>query len=214
MQVLMAILAVLKRMVGGDPPVVLEPPPPAAPSPRPSTATADFLSKPRTGEDYRAILRNTNVQAFLRVIRALESSATSDEAYQALYGWRPGNGKVFVSFADHPRIAISTPWGWTSAAGAYQAMCAVPGKVKTDTWGDFVRSAGPHDFSPASQDIFAVWCIARRGALVDVMAGRLEAAVAKCAKEWASFPGSPYGQPTKTMDQVRAIYRTRGGVEV
>jgi len=37
-----------------------------------------------------------------------------------------------------------------------------------------------------------------------VKAGRFDAAVAKCAKEWASLPGSPYGQPVKTLDQARA----------
>ena len=90
-------------------------------------------------------------------------------------------------------------------------MCAVPGKVKTDTWGDFIRSAGPHDFSPESQDKFAVWCIKRRGALDDVLAGRIETAVQKCAKEWASLPGSPYGQPTRTLEQALATYAAYGG---
>jgi muramidase (phage lysozyme) len=120
-------------------------------------------------------------------------------------------GALFDSFADHPRIAIKSPWGWTSAAGAYQAMCAVPGKVKTDTWGDFIRSQGPHDFSPSSQDAFAIWCIKRRGALKAVEEGFFDVAVKLCAKEWASLPFSPYGQPTKTIEQARAIYKQYGG---
>ncbi len=148
---------------------------------------------------------HANLSAFLRVIRAGESSQ-SDDAYTVMYG-----GSHFDSFDDHPRQAFKSPWGWTSAAGAYQAMCAVPGKVKTDTWGDFIRSAGPHDFSPESQDKFAVWCIKRRGALDDVLAGRIETAVQKCAKEWASLPGSPYGQPTRTLQQALATYAAYGG---
>lgn len=150
-------------------------------------------------------MSNNNLKAFLRVIRAGESSQT-DDAYRMMFG-----GSLFDSFADHPRRAFKSKWGWTSAAGAYQAMCAVPGKVKTDTWGDFIRSQGPHDFSPASQDAFAVWCIKRRGALDDVLTGRFETAIRKCAREWASLPFSPYGQPTLSLDKARAIYRGWGG---
>lgn len=158
-----------------------------------------------------AALDHANVRAWLVVIRAGESHPTNQEAYQALYGWKPGNGNIFVGFDDHPRIAKKSPWGWTSAAGAYQAMCAVPGHVKTDTWGDFIRACGPSDFGPRSQDVFAVWCTRRRGALQDVIAGRFEVAVKKCAKEWASLPGSPYGQPTKTMADALDTYVKHGG---
>lgn len=202
------LLSLLRRLTQTSPP-----PPESAPAPTPAAVqeTAAPFLKPKTDADFILLLGVRNVQAFLRVIRAGETHPTDDEAYRALFGWRPGNGQTFASFDDHPRIAIQSPWGWTSAAGAYQAMCAVPGKVKTDTWGDFIRAHGPRDFSPLSQDIFALWCIARRGALADVVAGRLDVALTKCAKEWASLPGSPYGQPTKTLEQCRAIYRQHGG---
>lgn len=146
-----------------------------------------------------------NLLAFSRVVRAGESNQ-SDEAYSLMYG-----GARFQSFADHPRQAFHSPWGWTSAAGAYQAMCAVPGKVKTDTWGDFIRSQGPHDFSPASQDEFFVWCVKRRHALEDIEAGRFHEALKKLNREWASLPGSPYGQPTRNTAQALAVYRAYGG---
>lgn len=158
-----------------------------------------------TREICRAALAHANVQAFLRVIRAGESNQTED-AYRLLVG-----GSHFDGFRDHPRIAVKTKWGWSSAAGAYQAMCAVPGQVKTDTWGDFIRATEPSDFAPESQDIFAVWCVRRRSALDDVIAGRLQAAIAKCNREWASFPGSPYGQPVRTLEQLTAIYLQYGG---
>ena len=57
-----------------------------------------------------------------------------------------------------------------------------------------------------------MWLIGRRRALEDVRAGRFDAAVAKCAREWASLPGSPYGQPVKTIAQVRPVYENNGGV--
>ena len=43
-------------------------------------------------------------------------------------------------------------------------------------------------------------------------AGRIEAAIAKCNREWASLPGSPYGQPTRTMAQALATYDAAGGM--
>src|SRR5690606_12312564 len=50
-----------------------------------------------------------------------------------------------------------------------------------------------------------------RGALVAAMQGRLDEAIAGCAKEWASLPGSPYGQPTRTLAQAHATYAAAGG---
>jgi len=152
------------------------------------------------------------MRAFFAVIRAGETSATDDDAYRALFGWQSGKpGHMFGSFADHPRVAVMSRWGWTSAAGAYQAMAAVPGKVKTDTWGDFIRSTGPHDFSPISQDLFAAWCIRRRGAIDAVIHGRLWEAIDRCKREWASLPGSPYGQPTRTAVAAALTYSRFGG---
>jgi muramidase (phage lysozyme) len=152
------------------------------------------------------LLDDGNVKAFARVIREGESNQTED-AYTLLFG-----GNHFNGWLDHPRQAIMSPWGWTSAAGAYQAMCAVPGKVKTDTWGDCVRAIGLKDFTPKSQDIFYAWCVDRRHALDDVIAGRFAEAVRKCNREWASLPGSPYGQPVRTMAQAEQTYLDHGGL--
>ena len=158
-----------------------------------------------TRDDLAVALAHPNVQAFLRVIRAGESSQEGT-AYRMIYG-----GELIDSLAAHPRIPKQTPWGWTSAAGAYQFMAAIPGKVKTDTWDGLERKYGALDFSPATQDLMAVALIDRRGALVLVMEGRIREAITKCAREWASLPGSPYGQPTMTMEKALAIYHEYGG---
>lgn len=144
-----------------------------------------------------AILNNTNVQAFLRVIRAGEG--TADEAgYRRIFG-----GQLFTGFADHPRIKV-TKSGYTStAAGAYQFLAS--------TWDETKRVMRLPDFSPASQDLGAVGRIAARGALDDVIAGRFDSAITKVAKEWASMPGSPYGQPTITLTKARTLYASAGG---
>jgi len=147
-------------------------------------------------------LASTNVRAFLVMIR--HGEGTSDEdGYRRMFG-----GKLFDSFADHPRqvrtYALKKGGTLTSsAAGAYQFL--------TRTWDGLVRQWGFEDFSPHNQDLGAIALILGRKALDDVIAGRFDAAVAKCNKEWASLPGSPYGQPTTTLAKAREIYEQAGG---
>lgn len=139
-----------------------------------------------------------NQGAFLWMLRYCEGTA-GPAGYRTMYG-----GGVFDAPPwEHPHRSV-TAGGYTStAAGAYQALFT--------TWQDFIRARGPHDFSPAAQDEFALWCIDRRGATADVEAGRLEVAIAKCAKEWASLPGSPYGQPTRDLAYCMEHYLSAGG---
>lgn len=148
-----------------------------------------------------------NESAFLDTIGFSEGTLSlADEGYACVVG-----GGSFASYASHPRIAIKTRWGWTSAAGRYQIMDAVPGKVKTDTWSWASMACGVTDFSPESQDTVCRYLIARRGALNDVNAGRFDDAVMKCNKEWASLPGSPYGQHTNSLEGLRDYYLSAGG---
>jgi muramidase (phage lysozyme) len=146
---------------------------------------------------YLSLLDDPNVKAFFAVIRAGEGTSDSG-GYSRHYG-----GTSFDSFADHPRIAI-TAGRWTStAAGAYQHLAR--------TWDECADALGLEDFSPKNQDLAALFLIDRRKALEDVLAGRIEQAIAKCNREWASLPGSPYGQPVRTMEQALATYRAHGG---
>lgn len=140
----------------------------------------------------------SNRSAFLWVLRCCEGTA-GPNGYRMHFG-----GGLFDSYADHPRRVISASGYSSTAAGAYQILAG--------TWDDYCRANGKHDFSPASQDACAVWLIARRGALADVDAGRIPEAIAKCGKEWASLPGSPYGQPTRTYEYCLTKYRDAGGV--
>lgn len=141
---------------------------------------------------------NKNLQAFLAMIRTGEGTA-DDGGYSRLFG-----GGSFDSYADHPRQMV-TRWGLTSsAAGAYQIL--------SRTWDDLKNSGHSlPDFSPANQDKAAIALIKRRGALADVLAGRFLAAIKKCNKEWASLPGSPYGQKTLSMDRALQLLAQAGG---
>lgn len=142
-------------------------------------------------------LLSTNLRAFMAVIRAGEGTSDAD-GYRRHYG-----GRLFDGYADHPRVAIKAGQWTSTAAGAYQFLSA--------TWSEAAKALALPDFSPPSQDLAAVFLIRRRGALVDAMQGRLDEAIAKCAKEWASLPGSPYGQPTRTREQAHATYAAAGG---
>jgi muramidase (phage lysozyme) len=146
---------------------------------------------------YLSLLDDANVKSFLAVIRAGEGTSDSG-GYSRHYG-----GTSFDSFADHPRVAI-TAGRWTStAAGAFQFL--------SRTWDECAAALDIADFSPKNQDLAALFLIDRRKALEDVLAGRIEQAIAKCNREWASLPGSPYGQPVRTMEQALATYRAHGG---
>ena len=147
-------------------------------------------------------LDNPNVRAFLRMLRHGEGTA-GDDGYRTQFG-----GGLFDSFADHPRKPITRKLGGTpitsTAAGAYQFLAR--------TWDGLVQQYGFADFGPKNQDLGAVALILGRKALHDVIAGRFEDAVRKCNREWASLPGSPYGQPVVTMARARKEYEAHGGM--
>ncbi|MGN6312870.1 MAG: glycoside hydrolase family 24 protein [Rhodanobacteraceae bacterium] len=133
--------------------------------------------------------------------------AKSDDGYNVLVG-----GHLFDSYAHHPRIAVHTRWGWSDAAGRYQLMAAIPGRIETDTWDWASKAAGVNDFTPASQDRVCVYLVRHHGALEDVITGRFVAAVAKCRLEWASLPGAGYGQRENRITALQQAFVKAGGV--
>lgn len=144
---------------------------------------------------YAALLASSApLRAFLRVIREGETNQT-DTAYRMVVG-----GALLDSLDAHPRrlVRIERYNLSSTAAGAYQFLAR--------TWDECAAALGLTDFGPAAQDAACVFLIERRKALDDVLAGRVREAIAKCAREWASLPGSPYGQTTLTMARALAVY--------
>lgn len=160
-----------------------------------------------------------NTAAFLMMIRAAEGTDDAN-GYRALFGHRPSRPRLFDGWTDHPRIATQFTDGqgrrlWTSAAGAYQFMARSPipggGSTRVDTW-DRVRDRYRlPDFSPESQDRAALALIDEAGALADVRAGRVTAAIDKCRRIWASLPGAGYAQPERAADWLLSRYQAHGG---
>lgn len=133
--------------------------------------------------------------AFLGVIGYAEGTGTS---YDYSFGFHR-----FTSFADHPRQLYCSGSLCSDAAGRYQFL--------STTWDSVVqRTLRLPDFGPASQDRGALLLITNRGVTglrSEMTYQQFSAAMYKCAYEWASLPGSPYGQPVKTMAQVWAKYQ-------
>jgi lysozyme len=150
----------------------------------------------------KTLAENANIKAFLLMIRVGEGTQY-DDGFNYLFGSRPDNDIRFCSFAKHPNI--KRPFGstYSTAAGAYQFLYK--------TWIEVAKKLKLTDFSPESQTIAAIEKIRERGALQLVLDGKFVEAVKKCAKEWASLPYSPYGQPTRTIAQARESYLEAGG---
>lgn len=149
----------------------------------------------------KELLNNPNIRAFLRAIRLGEG--TSDEAgYRRIVG-----GELFSDFRDHPRKRVFLPRYnvWSTAAGAYQFIAS--------TWDEMRAAYALPDFSPSSQDQAAVGLLIRRKAVQPLLDGDVERAIFLCREEWASLPGSPYGQRTENKERVLAEYRKWGGQE-
>ncbi|MEY2661307.1 MAG: hypothetical protein RLZZ123_2479 [Pseudomonadota bacterium] len=143
-----------------------------------------------------------NRRAFLDMLAYAEGTA-GPEGYRTLFG-----GGFFESFADHPRQVFNFTNSrgehlTTSAAGRYQFLIG--------TWDSLKVKLGLPDFGPASQDSAALELVRQRGALADVDAGRLQAAVSKCATIWASLPGAGYAQPERKIAQLADAFVTAGG---
>lgn len=141
-------------------------------------------------------LEDKNVQAFLALIRDTEGTAKGADPYR-VYGGSPKNQIKDLSKPDFKR------WGFTqtdgkkntsSASGAYQFL--------ERTWNGLAKEYGLTDFSPRSQDLGAIALLKQSGALDAIVKGDFDTAVKKANRTWASLPGSPYAQHTRSNDYV------------
>ena len=143
--------------------------------------------------------RNTpEGQALLATLRYAEGTK-GPKSYTTLFG-----GGQFSDLSRHPRKVVNTPNYSSAAAGAYQFM---PG-----TWEEVSKALNLTDFSPASQDIGALYKARQRllplGGLGYIKEKGLTAeALNALAPEWASLPTtsgrSYYGQPVKTVAELQ-----------
>jgi lysozyme len=134
---------------------------------------------------------------------AYSEGTSGPNGYRTMFG-----GGLAANLDDHPRqmFSFTNKNGQnlkTTAAGRYQFL--------SRTWDELAKSLALPDFGPASQDAAALELIRRRGALKDVDAGRITAAIAKCAPIWASMPGAGYAQPERKLNTLLASFTAAGG---
>lgn len=140
---------------------------------------------------YQAAAANPSVRAFLDTVAWAEGAD-----YNTLFG-----GNTFSSYAQHPlaigaiRLANGST---TSAAGRYQ--------FERGTWDGAQRALGLSDFSPANQDLAAIYLIDGRGQLNKLMAGDIDGTLRGLGCLWASLPFSGCGQGQRDYDAVIRYY--------
>jgi muramidase (phage lysozyme) len=148
---------------------------------------------------------STQLTAFLDMLAWSEIGpdllAKSDRGYNVVVGSTPQKPILFASYAAHPRIR-SEAFN-SDAAGRYQFL----GRY----WDHYRKQLKLADFSPISQDKWAVQLIRECGALEDIEVGWFDVAVNKCRSRWASLPGAGYGQRENKLADLRAAFVAAGG---
>lgn len=154
-----------------------------------------------------------NLHAFLDMLAWSEGTSTSPatrwNGYDVIVTGIDKKPEVFTDFSDHPfnggrKSKVINSKGLTSnASGRYQFMLR--------DWAHYKAQLKLPDFSPASQDLWAIQLIRERKALSDIEAGNIASAIQKCRNIWASLPGAGYNQPEHSLDKLIAQYVKAGG---
>lgn len=163
-----------------------------------------------------AIPNEANAHAFLDLIAWSEGTAREPDPYRVVVGY----GYVIRDLSDHPcvtgewsglrlrdevcRRAGLKPPCKSTAAGAYQII--------RPTWVRLKAMLALPSFEPDCQDIAAWGLLEYRRAVPDILAGRIERAIARASAEWASLPGNKAGQRQHKMQELVGVYETSGGV--
>jgi muramidase (phage lysozyme)/biotin carboxyl carrier protein len=162
-----------------------------SPNVAPAVDKSDPSGTTTSGSSAQNASLKPEVRAFLDLIAYAEGSG-----YNVMFP-----GRRFRSYADHPRTRITSGDLTSDAAGRYQFLAS--------TWDDAKKALGLKDFSPASQDLAAVWLIdKKRNALKYVEQGSkgLKQALDILSYEWASFPPARYPQETRSLQDLTNKY--------
>jgi len=153
-----------------------------------------------------------NVCAFMDMIAVSEGTSTSPitqcDGYDIIVTGIDGRRR-FDDMSCHPfeggrsSIVINHAGLTSNASGRYQQMLK--------DWPHYRDLLKLPDFGYVSQDLICLQHIKECGALGLLRQGSFAAAVSKCNNIWASLAGAAYGQPTNTIDMLRAAYILNGG---
>jgi muramidase (phage lysozyme) len=142
-------------------------------------------------------LADPSIRAFLDTIAYAEGTL-NPEGYNTQYTY-----KYFTDFSDHPRQInckmYKGSWLCSTAAGRYQFL--------EKTWDKIAPRVKAKDFRPINQDLAAIGLLVETNAVPLIIANRFGPAVYKVNNIWASLPGAPYGQPTRSLVELELIFR-------
>ena len=172
------------------------------------SAPASF-SKPITAETvsnrldlYKSALKDPRVKALLDTISYAEGTS-GPEGYRTMF-----TGKTFDTSQGwrHPDTVMRGGGYASTAAGRYQML--------TPTYQMAAKATGTSGFSPAEQDLQAVYLIDNRRALEPLLRGEnINTVINQLAPEWASLPTSAgksaYGQPVRNISELQKYYQSR-----
>lgn len=125
----------------------------------------------------------------------------SDNGYRVLVGSNPARPIFFGSYVRHPLIGCPLyirDGLWSTAAGRYQIL--------DNWWPHYSRMLKLEDFSPRSQDEYALQQCWEQGAIRYLEQNMIEQAIISVNNIWASLPGSPYNQNPKSMSTAVGLY--------
>lgn len=158
---------------------------------------------------------DSNLRAFLAMIKRAEGTADKGNPYAVCYAYR----HTIQNFNDHP--AITGEWrGEPLSAAMCKGAGLGPGCVSTaagayqiikPTWIAVQKKLRLPDFSPASQDAAAIELLRQRGAIPAIEQGRFADAINATKKEWASLTGAGYGQGERSLQWLEARFVENGG---
>jgi muramidase (phage lysozyme) len=119
-----------------------------------------------------------------------------NNGYKTLFGFGQ-----FNDYSKHPDTVVRSGGYASAAAGRYQFM---PG-----TFNRLAKKLGLKDFSPESQDRAAIELARELGITQNILSKEgMSARVSDIlGNQWASFPGSPFGQPTKPLSSIQKAYQ-------
>ena len=157
---------------------------------------------------------NVNRKAFRDMIAFSEGTSThkltKNDGYDVIVTGLDMKLEVFTDYSAHPFAngrpakVFNKKGEKSTASGRYQHLWR--------WWKLYAVQLNLKDFSPASQDAVAMQQIKEQGALGDIDAGRIEIAIHKCRKIWASFPGANYKQHENSLEKLLKVFVDAGGI--
>ncbi len=182
--------------------VVLHSAPPSDPSdPPPTTDPGSF----DTCDPERAVGVVGNYQKALHDSIAFAEGTRnhSNDGYDVMFSFKIAN-----SCQAHPNQCIKFGSTCSTAAGRYQFL--------KNTWNSVKSAKGLSSFEPENQERGGAYLVSNvRKVTVPqnraMTASEFSNAMNKLSWEWASLPPGRYGQPNKTMSQMRTMYCSLAG---